>query len=202
MEERPREPSLEERRRGVQPWRRVFHAGNGLTISFLPQVLGVGRTGVLLILFAFLGVLTLFDLARLRSPRLNALFFRTFPSLASPREMTRVASSTWYLLGAILVYGLFPTRIAVPAIVVLALADPAASIVGRLWGRRKLGQGTVLGTTVFVAVAFAVLSLFVGAVPAGLAALVIAAVEVIPWRVDDNLSVPLAGATALWLMGI
>ena len=202
MEEGPQEPTREERWRGVQPWRRIFHAGNGLTIAFLPPVLGVGRTGVLLILSGFLVALMGFDLARLRSPTLNALFFRFLPSLASPREMTKVASSTWYLLGAILVYGLFPTRIAVPAIVVLALADPTASTVGRLWGRTRLGKGTVLGSAGFVAVAFAVLSAFFGPAAAALPALVIAGVEVIPWRFDDNLTVPLAGASALWLMGI
>ena len=201
MEENAPERSPEERRRGVQPWRRVFHAGNGLTISFLPPVLGVGREGVILILGCFLVALTRFDLVRLRSPKLNALFFRLFPSLVSPREMTKVASSTWYLVGAILVYALFPTRIAVASIVVLALADPMASTVGRLWGRRTLGKGTVLGSAVFTAVAFGVLGAFFGPTAAVLPALVITAVEVIPWPLDDNLTVPLAGAVALWLLG-
>ena len=67
----------------------------------------------------------------------NALFFELFPTRAPPREAKRAASSTWYVCGVILAYALFPTRIAVPAIVVLALADPMASIVGRLWGSRR-----------------------------------------------------------------
>ena len=188
--------------RGVQPWRRLFHAGNGLVVSFFPPVLGLSRWAVLLILSSVLVLLVAFDLARLRTPRLNALFFRLFASFVSPREATKVASSTWYICGVILVYALFPGRIAVPAIVVLALADPMASIVGRLWGRRRLGSGTVLGSLVFFTVAFAVLSGFFGAAAAVVPALVVTCVEVVPWQLDDNLTVPVAGASALWLMGM
>jgi dolichol kinase len=196
------EPSAEERRRGVQPWRRVFHAGNGLMISFFPPMLGLGRWQIVAILGGFLVLLTGFDLARLRSPKLNVLFFRLFPSLASPREMTKIASSTWYLLGAIVVFALFPARLAVPAILVLALADPAASTVGRLWGRRKIGKGSWLGSTVFAVIAFAILAAYFGPAAAAAPALIIAAAEILPWSLDDNLTVPIVGATALWLLGV
>ena len=192
----------EERKRGVQPWRRLFHAGNGLVVAFSPPALGLERTGLLLILSSLLVVLLAFDLVRLRVPGVNAFFFKAFPSLASPREASHVASSTWYACGVVLAYAFFPSRIAVPAIVVLALADPMASIVGRLWGRRRLGNGTVLGSLVFLLVAFAVLSAFFGPASAVVPALVVTCVEVVPWRLDDNLTVVVGGATALWLMGM
>jgi dolichol kinase len=188
--------------RGVQLWRRLFHAGNGLAVAFFPPVLGLEKRGLLLILSSLLVILLGFDLARLRVPRVNALFFKLFPSLASPREAKRAASSTWYVCGVILAYALFPTRIAVPAIVVLALADPMASIVGRLWGSRRVGNGTVLGSLVFFLVAFLVLSAFFGLASAVVPALVVTGVEVVPWRLDDNLTVVVGGATALWLMGM
>ncbi|MSR37090.1 MAG: hypothetical protein EXR95_10715 [Gemmatimonadetes bacterium] len=191
-----------ERTRGVQPWRRLFHAGNGLVIAFFPPLVGVDRWGVVMIMSVILVGLVAFDVARLRSPRLNALFFRLFPDFASLRERTHVASSTWYLCGAVLVYAMYPTRIAVPSILVLALADPMASVVGRLWGRQKLGKGTVLGSKVFLVIAFAVLSAYFGPVAAALPALIVAAVEVVPWRLDDNLTVPVACASALWLLGV
>ena len=165
-------------------------------------MLGLERRGLLLILSSLLVVLLAFDLARLRVPRVNALFFKLFPSLVSSREAKRAASSTWYVCGVVLAYALFPARIAVPAIVVLALADPMASIVGRLWGRRRVGDGTVLGSLVFLFVAFVVLSAFFGPASAVVPALVVTCVEVVPWRLDDNLTVVVGGATALWLMGM
>jgi dolichol kinase len=191
-----------ERMRGVQPWRRLFHAGNGLVVAFFPPVLGLEKRVLLLILSSLLVVLLAFDLVRLRVPGVNAFFFKAFPSLASPREAKQAASSTWYACGVVIAYAFFPVRIAVPAIVVLALADPMASVVGRLWGRRRVGNGTVLGSLVFLFVAFAVLSAFFGPAAAMVPALVVTCVEVVPWRLDDNLTVVVAGATALCLMGV
>ena len=188
--------------RGIQPWRRLFHAGNGLVVAFSPPALGLERRGLLLILSSLLVVLFAFDLVRLRVPGVNAFFFKAFPSLASPREAKQAASSTWYVCGVVLAYAFFPSRIAVPAIVVLALADPMASIVGRLWGRRRVGNGTVLGSLVFLFVALAVLSAFFGPASAVVPALVVTCVEVLPWRLDDNLTVVVGGATVLWLMGM
>ncbi len=186
----------------VQPWRRLFHAGNGLVVAFSPPVFGLEKRGLLLILGSLLVALLGFDFARLRVPRINTLFFELFPSLVSPREAKRVASSTWYVCGVILTYALFPAHIAVPAIVVLALADPMASIVGRLWGVRRVGNGTALGSLAFFSVAFLVLSAFFGPASAVVPALVATGVEVVPWRLDDNLTVVVGGATALWMMGM
>ena len=188
--------------RGVQPWRRLFHAGNGLVVAFFPPVLGLERGGLLLILSSLLLVLLAFDIARLRVPHVNKLFFNLFPSLVSQREVEQAASSTWYAFGLVLAYAFFPMRIAVPATVVLALADPTASVVGRIWGRRKVGKGTVLGSLAFMMVSFAVLSAFFGPVAAVVPALVVTCVEVIPWRLDDNLTVVVGGAITLWLMGM
>ena len=134
-------PALVERTRGLQPWRRVFHACVGMVLAWLPLALGLPRGALLGALATLLALLLAADLVRLMAPGLNALFFASFPSLASPREAERLASSTWYVLGVLLVYALFPVRVAVPAILVLALADPAASALGRLVGRGGWGRG-------------------------------------------------------------
>ena len=135
---------LVERTEGLQPFRRLFHAGNGLTLALVPQSIGLGRDALLAILAAVFAALFVSDVIRLRSRRMNALFFTAFPALASPREASAFASSTWYTLGALLTYALFPMHLAIPAILVLGLADPAGGAVGRTWGRVRLGAGTVL----------------------------------------------------------
>ncbi|MGD2069865.1 MAG: hypothetical protein PVI57_14435, partial [Gemmatimonadota bacterium] len=136
---------------------------------------------------------------------LNAKAFRWLRPLISPREASGVASSTWYVLAAVLAYGLFPIPVAVTSILVLALADPAASLVGRAWGRHKVGKGSVEGALAFFAVASVVILLSPSPGPEswpwalGVAALV-AAVEVTPFGLDDNLTVPLATGAALQLV--
>lgn len=184
----------------MQPWRRVFHAGTGLTIAFAPPLFGLGTREAVVILTLCFAALAGFDLARLRVPAINALFFRIFPSLASPRERAKPASSTWFCLGALLVYAFFRLDVARASLVVLALADPAASTIGRLWGRRPLGKGTFLGTGVFAAVAWAVLAAFFGPAVAIVPAVLVAAAEVLPIGIDDNVIVPLSTAVALSLL--
>jgi dolichol kinase len=101
-------------------------------------------------------------------------------------------------VGCTLAVVAFPRDIAVAAILVLALADPAASWIGRRWGKRRVGTGTFLGTGVFVAVATAVLFPFVGVPIALLVAVGTAGVEILPWPLDDNLVVPLVAGALAW----
>jgi dolichol kinase len=189
--------SLVARTEGLQPLRRVLHAGTGVVLAWAPVELGLGRWATVVLLAVVLAVLAAVDAARLRVPALNAFFFRAVPSLASPREAARSASSTWYVLGALLCWLLFPAEVAVDAILVLALADPAASVVGRLYGRRRVGKGSLEGGAAFFAVAAAVLFLAGFGWAAVPVALLVAAVEVTPQPADDNLVVPLAAGAFL-----
>jgi dolichol kinase len=186
--------------RGIQPWRRLLHALNGVVTVLALVFLFPGREA-LVVLGGLLLFLLGMDWVRLRDPRANLLFFRWFRVLASPREERGIASSTWYTVGVFLGVLLFPRSAVIPAILVLALADPAASVIGRRFGRRPLGKGSLEGSAVFALVAFLVLSPFVGAGVAALGALAAAAAEVLPVRLDDNLTVPLTVAMVLTLLG-
>ena len=191
---------LVEKTRGVQPWRRFFHAAGGVLIVLSLQLLPIGRWTALVLLGSILTVLVLLDIIRLASPRWNRNFFRAFSSLASPREAGKIASSTWYLLGAFLTLLFFPRPYALAGILVLALADPAASVVGRVWGKRPFGAGTLEGTAVFVGVAVLAILPFAPWWAALPAAVVTAVVERTSWRLDDNITVPLTVAAALLLL--
>jgi len=86
---------------------------------------------------------------------------------------------------------------------VVGLADPAASIIGRRWGRVRLGKGTLEGAVAFMLVASIVLAVTVeGGLRPLLVALVVTVVELLPLPLDDNLTVPLAvaGTLALWAL--
>lgn len=190
------------RTRGLQPWRRVFHATSGVVLALGPGFLGWEPGAVAGVLAAATALLVAADLIRLRVPSINRLFFQFFARLASPREENAIASSTWYALGATIVWGVTPGPPAVAALLVLAFADPAASVVGRVWGRTRLGKGTLLGSGTFFVVAVAILWSAAGLPIAILAAATATAAEVAPLGLDDNLTVPLATAGVLWVMGI
>ena len=192
--------ALVDRTRGLQPWRRVFHAGSGTALAALVWQLGPDSREVTLLLGAPLLVAALLDVIRLRSSRVNAWFFRGLAALASPREARGVASSTWYLVGLLVVHLLFPAEVLVPSILVLAWADPAAGVVGRLWGRRRVGAGTLRGSLACLLVTWVVLLFYASPGVAFLVALWVTAWEAAPVPLDDNLVVPLATAAALTLL--
>lgn len=187
---------------GLQPWRRLFHMGAGVAIATLVHWIGPDSAVPVALLAGALAAALLLDWVRLRSRAANTTFFRWFSALASPREARKPASSTWFLIGSLTVLVVAPHGFFAPALLVLALADPAASVVGRLWGRHKLGKGSWEGTGAFFLVALAVLVPFAGLPAAPIAALAVAIAEVLPSGIDDNLTVPLATALALWAVGV
>jgi dolichol kinase len=194
-------PALVARTRGLQPWRRVFHAANGVVLAFGPPALNLSPGATALLLGLGACALLAGDLIRLRVPRLNRTFFRLFRPLASPREEHHLASSTWYAVGAFLAWWWFPPIVATASILVLGLADPAASVVGRLVGRRPLGKGTVEGSLTFMVVAFLALWPLVGPGAAAVGAVLTGLAEVAPLGLDDNLVIPLVCGGVLWAVG-
>ena len=183
---------------GLQPWRRIFHAITGLVVAGLlvwaplPQ-----QPLALALVIAAAGALVL-DLIRLRVPSVNRRFFRVLKPLASPREARGIASSSWFLVGVALTLLLFPGRVALAAILVLALADPAASYLGRRWGRIRFGSGTAEGSLTFLGVAACILVPLGGWGPGAVTALLVSAIERAPWPLDDNLTIPLVTGLLLW----
>lgn len=194
--------SVVQRTEGLQPWRRVFHVASVVAIGVFVCLAGaespLARTMVAGVLTAALVV----DWIRLRFVVANITFFRVFSDLASPREATKLASSTWFLIGALAVLVIAPPRLFFPTMLAFAFADPAASLVGRFRGRRRLGKGTWEGTGVFFLVAATILTPLVGIGVALITAVAAAAVEVLSVGLDDNLTVPPVIAIVLWLAGV
>jgi len=192
----PELDALVARTAGPQPWRKAFHAFNALWVAGLVALLDLPDVFVLSALGGVVALLLAADLLRLRHRRCNELFFRAFGALASPREATGIASSTWYALGLLLTFAAFPRDVAISSVLVMGLGDPVAGYFGRRFGRRPFLGGTLEGSLAFVLVTSAVL-LARHPAPAALTASALSALaERRSWPLDDNLAVPLAcGAT-------
>lgn len=182
---------------GTRVWRQLFHVAHAPL--FVGALLLMGRTWTAYALGVGLLGAVLIDLARLRSPALNRVFFRAFRPFVSEREQRGPASSTWYLLGSLAAVAAFAPAIAAPAILTLGLADPAAAVVGKRWKSRRFGTGSVLGSAAFLLVALAVTVPLAGALAGAAAAVVATVVEAFSGPVDDNVTIPLSIAVVLWL---
>ena len=204
-----------ELRRRVKPHnlrRSLFHAGSGIAWAIAYLVLE--RWQVLLALGFFLTVFVTDDVMRRWFPdRRSTLAVTVFRTLSRPSESAKIASSTWYALSVLIGVLTLPEHGFVTGVLVLALADPAAALVGRRWGRRRLYRDkSWIGTAVFFSVAMAVaLGATHGWVPelgvhrwlssAAIIALAGTIAELLGDHVQDNVSILLAaGATTALLL--
>jgi len=151
------------------------------------------------------------DLARLYLKPFGRFYEKIFGSILRSHERNdrgrRLTGASYVLISATLCVWLFPKVIFLTAFAILIVSDSAAALVGRRMGRRPFLAKSLEGTTAFFVSALIVVGLapkvaftpgeyLIGA----LAALLGAVVEAAPQAVDDNLAIPLAIGTFLWLL--
>jgi dolichol kinase len=197
--------------------RNVLHVSAGLGVAALivalpsMTVLRVLATGALIYFWTM-------ELLRHRHPEVNARMMALYGRFSHPHEEHRLASSTWFCTSLFVLAMLGSAVAGVAAVLILGLADPAAALVGRRYGKIRLVHGRSLeGTLSFVvtgtvAAFLGLVLLFpsvgaVGALAMAAAAAVVGGVaELFSRRVDDNLSIPVCSALAAWgvalLMGL
>jgi dolichol kinase len=191
-------------------YRNLFHACMGVGSTLLYQLV-LSRSTLIVLGAGILGLFILMDVIRRVSPTWNERFVqRIFGAISRPGEAHRVPSATYYVAALTLGAILLPQHGIEVGALILGLGDPAASLVGKRWGRRKLiGEKSLAGSLAFFVVGtIAATTLLVLVRPAlGLGAVAIAAaaalagalVELLP--VEDNLTIPLvAGLVAALLL--
>lgn len=189
--------------------RSLFHVGSGLlALAMIYWVLS--STGMLIIAATFaVGGWTM-EAWRRVNPKVNDRLMAAFGPVSHPHEHWRVNSATWYASALLLLALLGQPLLSAVAVTVLALADPAAGLIGRKWGRIKLVNGRSLegSSTFFVVATLAAFGVAAGMygvaiVPALLIALAAALpatlAELFSRVLDDNFTVPVAAAVGGWI---
>jgi dolichol kinase len=196
-------------RKDLQIGRRLVHLANGSAVATAYAFLFTHQQVVYL--FGTIAcVVYILDRIRIHYPELlqrlpwmNRLFFRA-------EEEVKEAAMTPYVIAILLTLLTFPKVIALIAIYTLAIADPLSAMVGITWGRRHIvPEKTVEGSAAFLTAAFLIaFAVLTGATstPAALrvgTSLLIATAgalfEMLPLRLDDNLTIPLFVGFAAWI---
>ena len=190
--------------------RNVFHVLTALGVILLVQYVLVTPALLIGVAAAAAAFVWTMETGRRYSRRWNALMVTLFGPLAHPHEEHRVASSTWFATALLILALTGSPLVGVTAVAILGVADPAAAIVGRRWGRHKLVNGRTLeGSLTFVVTGFlaalAVLLAWYGptlaeAVAIAAAAAVLGALaELGTRRIDDNIAIPLGAGLGAWV---
>ena len=182
--------------------RKLFHL---LSLAFLAAYQLIGCPRVVYWMLAWTALVAAAETARLRRPALNDALLAFFGGIYR-RDERRALSGIFYTslgaLGLFLFFGERPPIVAA-ALFDLALGDAAAALVGRAFGRLKIGAGakTLEGSLAcFLTCLLVGLAMGFAALPAAASALAATLIELLPSRLfNDNLCLPLGAAAALRL---
>jgi len=139
-----------------------------------------------------------------RAPWVNRWLLRA-------EERVRESAMIPYAIAVLLTILTVPKRAALVAIYTLAVADPLAAVVGIRYGRRRIAPNRTLeGSLAFFVSTLVIAALVLGwgseaptlAIAAASATIGLAAVacELLPLRIDDNLTIPLVVGFATWIL--
>ena len=148
------------------------------------------------------GVAFTVELVKWLSPRFSDIFLRTLtPLLRSHERKGAITGATYYLVSAFLCILFFAKVLAIVCIFFMALGDTAAALVGKMWGKTKLlGRKSLEGSAACFIVCAAVALVKLSPTIAIVGALVATLVELIPFPIDDNLTVPLISGAVMHLL--
>ncbi|PJF19196.1 hypothetical protein PSACC_00982 [Paramicrosporidium saccamoebae] len=207
----------------IEPFRRIWHSSIGVLICFLYWInvpIHMFNLGLLCVTMMY-GYL---DWRRLRNPKDNEAFMRSFPLkyIMRREEKSRMTSSFYFLVGVHITLALFSKPIAALSLLYLSWCDPVAAIVGRNYAPKDLKKGRFWNGKSYVGTAAAAVTgtlisivfflctsrpvesmagyLILVAVTSVMGGLYAALAELVTLNdLDDNLTIPIFSATMLTL---
>jgi len=191
--------------------RRLFHVINGVSTATAYALLFTHQQ-VVHIFGTIACIVYVIDRVRIAYPEVMA---RRAPwvnrVLVRAEEEVRESAMIPYAIAVLLTILSVPKPAALIAIYTLAVADPLAAIVGIRFGKRRIARNRTLeGSLAFFGTTLAIATLvlaesttapgFTIAAAAFTIALGAAVCELLPLRIDDNLTIPLFVGFATWIV--
>ncbi len=195
-------------RHNLQIMRRLFHMFNGMAIATL-YLVSFNHSQMIHFLGLVACALYVVEQVRINYPETAAKLLPFTKFIIRAEEQLKESAMVPYAMAVLLTIFAFPKHIALVGIYSLAIADPLSAIIGIRFGKHKLTptrtlEGSIafflaiFGVTLFVLSGyngkFDLLILFVSA----LIGLICALADMIPLKLDDNLTIPLFTSALLW----
>ena len=175
--------------------------GFGFPIIYLLS----SRVVAVIIAGSLLVISVIFDVIRLRNRSINKIVFRKI-SVMKEKERQHISSTTWFLLGVLISFLVFPKGIAVLAVAFTVIGDAVAEIIGTRFRRIKMLDKSLEGNLAcflscfFIGLVFSMyvdvsnFILLLGALAATVA-------QALPLRIDDNLGMQLIAGIVMMVVG-
>jgi dolichol kinase len=186
---------------GIEIKRKIVHLATLIIpvgYSFIP------KETLLLFLIPFFLCYLLVDLLRHFHSGVASFFQKYFfGRVLREEEKQKMMGSTYFLFSSILTILLFPKSIAIVSLLILILADTAGALIGKWIGKVPVFGKTLEGSMAFFIIAILIVWSYpqLSRFPGSLAALGATLIEILPIKVDDNLTIPLVAGGIMLLGG-
>ncbi len=205
--------SIARRRSRPHVQRKLYHLFMGL-LCFVLYGWVLSRDVALFLLGVVGGVLVLFDILRLTIPQMNRFALRFVGRIMRREELKSISGNSFYILGLVAIVYFFSKPIVLLSVLFLAVGDPAAALVGTHYGKHKIlgGQKSAEGAAANWVVSTLAAALFghfyLGLSPERTAVLALiggavsVVVELVPFPLDDNFTIPFFSAGVLYCLNL
>lgn len=185
--------------------RKLIHVGSAL---FPILYWYTDRRTMLWLMIPLVAFALVVETARFFSPAVRALVHRLVGRILRPAEKQLLTGATYVAISILLCVLVFEKPVACTVLLFMSVSDAAASLVGIRVGGPKFFGKSVSGSAAFLVTALAVgWWMMPGDFPIALAGAVVAMViealplHIGPFKVDDNLAIPLGGGIVMtWLL--
>jgi dolichol kinase len=187
---------------GVEITRKLVHLA---TLVIPVGYVLTSEETVLTFLVPFFLCLLLVDLLRHFHSGLSSLFGKYFfGRVLREEEKPTFMGSTYFLFSTILTILLFPKSVAIASLLILILADTSAALIGKEVGRVSIYGKTLEGSLAFLLTSLLIVWIYpnLNRLSGSLGAFGATIIEILPIKINDNLTIPLvAGAIMFFLAG-
>lgn len=197
-------------RNNLQIPRRLFHMSCGVVVASV-YFLIFSHQQMIYSLGTIACVLYVVEQIRINYPELATKILPITRFIIRAEEQLKESAVIPYAFAVLLTIITFPKPISLVAIYTLAIADPLSAIIGIKFGKhRVVSHKTLEGSLAFFLSTFfittSVLAIYLGGLSgsifglAFLLALMVSIFEMLPLKLDDNLTIPLFTAFSFWIL--
>ena len=164
----------------------------------------------IVILSVALTILVAIDVLRYYSKNFRNFYFRMLRHILRTFEQNDhqviFTGATYLMFSFLMMVVIFPKPIAISSLFVLVFCDSIAALIGRNFGQSKIGSKTIEGSIAFFFTGIIVILLapkltaqFMEYFSAVSALLITTIVELLPLKLDDNITIPFTFAIIYYL---
>jgi dolichol kinase len=197
-------------RNNIQILRRLFHMFTGFSIASL-YLVSFSHSQMIHFLGTIAALLYVVEQVRISYPETPSKLLPFTKFVMRAEEQLKESAMMPYAMAVLLTIVAFPKHIALIGVYSLAFADPLSAIFGIKYGKHKItANRSIEGSLAFFISIFIVTLFILGgynqSIDFGVFIIAFAmgtlgaGFDLIPLKLDDNLTIPLFTASALWLI--